>query len=125
MSVQAIYDRLLAAVALEGDDAAIRFTTVLQPTGGPGTRVMPPTYPGGYVTAERQLEGGPRHTVKLDEYQSQANRVEEALLDARDAGRIRLPLFEMHVDAAPWSIRLTSLDFPHRYADAYLRDSTR
>lgn len=62
--------------------------------------------------------------VKLDEYQSQANRVEEALLDARDAGRIRLPLFEMHVDAAPWSIRLTSLDFPHRYADAYLRDST-
>lgn len=124
MSVQSIYDRLLAAVALEGDDAAIRFTTVLQPTGGPGTRIMPPTYPGGYVTAERQLDGGPRHTVKLDEYQSQANRVEEALLDARDAGRIRLPLFEMHVDAAPWSIRLTSLDFPHRYADAYLRDST-
>lgn len=45
-------------------------------------------------------------------------------MEARDDGRIDLPLFEMVVDVEPWQVRLTSLDFPHRYADAYLRDST-
>lgn len=122
-TLSTIYERLLAAVGLASDDAGIRFTTVLQPTGGPGSRVMPPTYPGGYVTAKRQLDGLIRETVLLDSYQSQANRVEEALLEARDEGRIALPLFEMRLVAEPWHIRLTSLDLPHRYADAYLRDS--
>ncbi|MFT4010371.1 MAG: type I-U CRISPR-associated RAMP protein Csb1/Cas7u [Nocardioidaceae bacterium] len=124
MSIDDVYERLLVGVALEGDDAAIRFTTDLQPTGGPDTRLMPPTYPDGYLEAERWVDGEPIKTVLLDSYQSQANRVEEGLLDARDDGRVSLPLFEMRVDAEPWSIRLTSLDFPHRYADAYLRDST-
>lgn len=124
MSIDDIYDRLRAGVALEGDDAAVRFTTELQPTGGPQARLMPPTYPGGYLQAERWVDGETVDTVLLDSFQSQANRLEEALLDARDERRIALPLFEMRVDAEPWSIRLTSLDFPHRYADAYLRDST-
>lgn len=124
--MSATYDRLVAAVTGRTDDAGIRFTTRFSPAGGPGARVMPPTYAGGkYLTAERLLDGGePVSTVLLDSFQSQANRVEEALLDARDEGRINLPLFELRMDVGPWTLRLTSLDFPHRYADAYLRDST-
>src|SRR5262249_24629552 len=36
---------------------------------------------------------------------------------------VTLPIFEMTVQTDLDKIRLTSLDFPHRYADAYLRDS--
>jgi CRISPR-associated protein Csb1 len=120
------YERLAAAMTGTSDDAGIRFTTTFDPAGGSGARVMPPTYAGGtYLTAERLVGGDePVPTVLLDSFQSQANRVEEALLDARDDGRIALPLFEMKADIGPWFLRLTSLDMPHRYADAYLRDST-
>ena len=55
----------------------------------------------------------------IDQEPSQANRVEEALRDAFDAGVLGLPMFELRSGA----VRLTSLDFPHRYADAYVRDS--
>ena len=58
----------------------------------------------------------------IDQEPSQANRVEEALREARDAGPVRLPMFELRV-TRQGEIRLTSLDFPHRYADAYVRDS--
>jgi hypothetical protein len=49
--------------------------------------------------------------VVIDHEPSQANRVEEALHDARDTGMVQLPMFELRAGA----IRLTSLDFPHRY----------
>lgn len=122
----ASYQRLVAAMTGQSDDAGIRLTTTFDPAGGPGARVMPPTYSGGtYLTATRLVGGEePVPTVLLDSFQSQANRVEEALLDARDASRIALPLFEMKTEIGPWHLRLTSLDMPHRYADAYLRDST-
>ncbi|MEO6629878.1 MAG: type I-U CRISPR-associated RAMP protein Csb1/Cas7u [Aquihabitans sp.] len=126
MAKSQTYQRLAAAVTGTTDDAGIRFTTRFDAAGGPGSRVMPPTYSGGtYLTAERLLdEGKPILTVLVDSFQSQANRVEEALLQARDDGRIALPLFELDTDVGPWHLRLTSLDMPHRYADAYLRDST-
>jgi CRISPR-associated protein Csb1 len=67
-----------------------------------------------------RLVGGERRpTVVIDQVPSQANRVEEALRDAVDAGVLALPILELRADG----IRLTSLDFPHRYADAYVRDS--
>jgi CRISPR-associated protein Csb1 len=126
MTTSDTYQRLAAAMTGRTNDAGIRFTTRFDAAGGPGSRVMPPTYSGGtYLTAVRLLEeGDPVPTVLIDSFQSQANRVEEALLDARDDGRIALPLFEMVGDVGPWPLRLTSLDMPHRYADAYLRDST-
>lgn len=126
MATSLTYQRLAAAVTGRTDDAGIRFTTRLDAAGGPGSRVMPPTYSGGtYLTAQRLLDAGePVPTVLLDSFQSQANRVEEALLQARDEGRIALPLFELDTEVGPWHLRLTSLDMPHRYADAYLRDST-
>lgn len=72
----------------------------------------------------------------LDTVQSQANRMELALQEAVDAGRLKLPLIE--VDFTPWSPtgnrpeaerliddvgKITSLQVPHRLADAILRDS--
>ena len=93
---------------------------------------MPPTYPVGdnerdpnakYIMAKRLVDGQRREAVVIDQEPSQANRVEEALRDAHDQSRLELPLFEMLVPTKLGEIRLTSLDFPHRYADAYLRDS--
>lgn len=86
---------------------------------------MPPTYPVDgsnrepYLMAPRLIGGAQRPTVTLDQEPSQANRVEEALRDAVDDGSLELPILEMRAGA----VRLTSLDFPHRYADAYVRDS--
>lgn len=125
MPVTELYDRIVEGVAMRSADAGVRLTTQFDPSGGPGTRVMPPTYPGGYVRSQRHVgRDEPVATVLLDSFQSQANRIEEALLIARDDGRIKLPLFEMRMSAGDWQVRLTSLDMPHRYADAYLRDST-
>jgi CRISPR-associated protein Csb1 len=60
--------------------------------------------------------------------QSQANRAEEALKGAVEAGRVELPLVEVDFNEANKLLRtdvpkLTSLDVPHRLADAILRDS--
>jgi CRISPR-associated protein Csb1 len=93
---------------------------------------MPPTYPvpdaqrdpnARYLFSERLVDGEQRRTVVIDQEPSQANRVEEALRDAWDAGLLRLPMFELRTVTKRGEIRLTSLDFPHRYADAYVRDS--
>ncbi|MUL41635.1 type I-U CRISPR-associated protein Cas7 [Streptomonospora sp. PA3] len=77
-----------------------------------------------YLIEPRRIAGETREIVVLDQVPSQANRMEAALLAARDAGRIRLPLFELTMTASDGiPMRLTSLEFPHRFADAYLRDS--
>lgn len=123
-----VADRLLAAVMPSREHTAIVVRAVYQPVGGAGRTVMPPTYPvnngdrdpnARYLMDSRLVDGEQRRTVIIDQEPSQANRVEEALRDARDAGLVQLPVLELRVG----SIRLTSLDFPHRYADAYVRDS--
>jgi len=68
------------------------------------------------------VDGRLRPDVLLDSTPSQANRAEEALLRAHRAGVVQVPLMVVeHSGEAP--VALTSLEFPHRYADAYLRDS--
>ncbi len=119
--------------------AAIRCRTLLQPAGGEGTKVFPPTYAGAvYATEKRRLPGyvDPVDCVLLDSVQSQANRLEEALQDAVDRGLIKIPV--IYVDFTEFypgtdkadSQRLlepvgkvTSLQAPHRIVDAILRDS--
>ncbi|MBB4931375.1 CRISPR-associated protein Csb1 [Lipingzhangella halophila] len=92
-------------------------------------KVYPPTFPvdgpSRYLYEKRHVPGEsePREVVVLDQPASQANRVEAALLEARDEGRIRLPLFVLRASTTDGERRLTSLEFPHRFADAYLRDS--
>ncbi len=117
-------DRLLAAVAEDRRDAGIVIAAKYQPVGGPGGKVMPPTFPEGpYLTEDRWVDGERLRTVVIDQAPSQANRVEEALSQARRGGRIAIPVFELTASTELGPVRLTSLDFPHRYADAYLRDS--
>jgi CRISPR-associated protein Csb1 len=128
--------------AVAGSAAAFRCRRRLQPAGGQGEKVFPPTFAGAvYAIEERRVptSDAPVTCVLLDSVQSQANRMELALQDAVDAGRIELPLlvvdFSDHdptgdIEADEQAGRLidtvgkvTSLQVPHRLADAILRDS--
>jgi CRISPR-associated protein Csb1 len=137
--------------AVSGGAAAIRARTRLQPAGGPGDKVFPPTFgdtirvplPDGrqhatrYAVEVRRINGAPVLCVLLDTVASQANRYEDALQRAWDDELIRFPLvrvdFTGEVDDDPalnlstigGDGYLTSLEAPHRLADALLRDSLR
>lgn len=121
-------DELQRAVA--GDAAAIRAVVRLQPAGGVGDKVFPPTYATGrgikYALEERRVAGQNVQTVLLDSVASQANRMEEALLEAWESGDLDFPVITVdfsHEDGITDLDRLTSLQAPHRIADALLRDS--
>ena len=112
--------------AVSGGAVAIRRRLRLQPAGGPGDKVFPPTYEGGeYAKETRIIDGAPLPCVLLDSVQSQANRMELALLAAHRAKQIQIPV--VSVDFAKAGLtevgQITSLEAPHRIADAILRDS--
>lgn len=115
--------------AASGPAVAFRSITRLQPVGGEGDKVFPATYSGGvYATERRTLDGREVDCVLIDSVQSQANRAEEALKLAIERGRMKLPLIEVDFREANSEFRsplpnLTTLDVPHRLADAILRDS--
>ena len=114
--------------AVSGSAAALRCVTDYQPVGGPGDKVMPPTYEGGkYATEERfdPTTGELRKCVLLDSVQSQANRMELALLEAHRTGKVAIPLLVTRFDQAelPMNFNVSSLEAPHRIADALFRDS--
>ena len=112
--------------AVQGTAAAFRCVNELQPAGGIGDKVFPPTYEGGsYATEMRRLDGRDVPCVLLDSVQSQANRMELALLEAHRAGQVRLPLVSTRFDQDGLLKRfeVSSLEAPHRVADALLRDS--
>ena len=76
---------LQSAVARSG--AAFRARVVLDPAGGLGDKVFPPTYasdrePTKYAVEKRRVGDEEELTVLLDSVASQANRMEEALLTA-------------------------------------------
>ena len=85
---------LSAAIA---DHAAIRRCRHLQPAGGVGDKLLPPTYPSEregpprHVFEKRRIDGKEVWCVLIDSVQSQANRLEEALLGAVAEGGITLP----------------------------------
>jgi len=82
----------------QGHYTAIRSITKLQPSGGAGDKVFPPTYADStYAFETRMIDGNKVETVLLDSVQSQANRFEEVLLDAYRSGRLALPMFEMNI----------------------------
>ncbi|MEQ1506141.1 MAG: type I-U CRISPR-associated RAMP protein Csb1/Cas7u [Myxococcota bacterium] len=119
--------------AMAGRGAALRARVTLEPAGGPGDKVFPPTYATGdaadtkYALERRQLgDGPPEHTVLLDSVASQANRMEEALLAAWRAGQLDFPVVAVDFsdqDELGDLGTITSLEAPHRIADAILRDS--
>ena len=82
------------------------------------------------MTEKRRLNPGadPVDCVLISSVQACANIGEEALLEALRSGRIELPLIEVDFDDLNPSLRkplerITSLQAPHRLADAILRDS--
>lgn len=118
--------------AVSGDAAAIRTVTRLQPAGGPGDKVFPPTYatdrstPTRYALETRRIDGEERLTVLLDSVASQANRMEEALLAAWEERRLDFPVISVDFSAQDGLEdlgRISTLQAPHRIADALLRDS--
>ena len=114
--------------AVAGTAAAFRCVTDYQPAGGPGDKVFPPTYEGGKYATEERIDpetGETKPCVLLDSVQSQANRMELTLLEAHRAGKVTLPLIVTRFDQEELLRRftVTSLEAPHRAADALFRDS--
>lgn len=123
------YERLRNAVG--GWAVGLRARTELEPMGGAGDKLAPPTYgatgPGQtrYALEQRRVEGALVEAVVLDSVASQANRMELALLDAYRRGELRLPM--VSVDFRDLGLagleRLSHLEASHRIFDAALRDS--
>ena len=115
-------------------DAALRRVQRLQPVGGSGDKIFPPTYPPEqgsrsnlprHVFERRRVGDEDIWCVLVDSVQSQANRLEESLLLAVEQGDMPLPYVK--VDFSDEGLepleRITSLDAPHRVYDAIFRDS--
>ena len=121
------------STAVSGACAAIRSNTRLQPAGGPGDKVFPPTYvaddktnPLKYAHEIRRIGGQDVKVVLLDSVASQANRMEEALLAAWEAEQINFPVIGVDFSGEEGLEDLgfiTTLQAPHRIADALLRDA--
>lgn len=113
----------ILAAACAGGTSALRLRTRLAPAGGYGDKIFPPTYAADgkvpYARETRHVEGKEEEVVLLDSVQSQANRMEQALKKAWEEGRISLPVVQAEI---PGYGKLTSLDVPHRIADAIFRD---
>ena len=129
---QLTFEQLRGAVA--GDAVALRSRMTLQPAGGEGDKVFPPSYAADgradhkYAVEERQVGESDKlsTTVLLDSVASQANRAELALLEGWEQGELVFPV--PYVDFAEDDgvtdyERLTVLEAPHRLADAIFRDS--
>jgi CRISPR-associated protein Csb1 len=141
------------AEAVGGNAVGFRAVTRLEPLGGPGDKIFPPTFgdpvplpaPVGaeavdrrrtkYAVEWRRVNGTSRLCVLLDSVASQANRMELALLEGYEGGELAFPFVrvdftgETHEDPALDLSTvcgdgfITTLEAPHRIADALLRDS--
>lgn len=123
---------LADACADDGVDAGITIRTELQPLAGPGEPVKPAVYAGGLYQKDRRWDGEadrrePVDVVVIDNTPSQANRLEDALLRWQEPlGLPQITLDLSGLEPLPSHLPrvLSSLQFPHRQADAYLRDAT-
>lgn len=127
------YDHLYEAVT--GGSVGFRARLELEPLGGPGDKIFPPTYgtpesaETRYAVEERTLPGpeGPTTvlSVVLHSVAGQANHQEGALLDAVRSGVLTAPVTS--VDFAGRGLfgidRISDYEAPHRIFDALLRDS--
>ena len=122
---------LIAACSDESADAGITITSALEPLGGPGSPVKPAGYEGGRFQADRRWWGTgadrrPVDVLVIDNEPSQANRLEAALEQRRaELGLPEIMLDLTSVGALPPHLpaQISSFRFPHRNADAYLRDA--
>jgi CRISPR-associated protein Csb1 len=142
------------ARAVDGNAAGFRSVTRLEPLGGAGDKLFPPTFGDSvplpvpvagedgtdrrrtkYAVEWRRVGGTSKLCVVLDSVASQANRMELALLDGWERGELAFPFVRVdftgqtHADPALDLSTLcgdgfiSTLEAPHRLADALLRDS--
>jgi CRISPR-associated protein Csb1 len=104
--------------------SALRLRCTLQPAGGAGTKVMPPTYTSRegpiYIREMRRIDATDHECVLLDGIASQANRIEAALAERVSSGEIPLPTIV--VDQQEFGTH-SGLEFSHRCFDAWMEDA--
>ena len=126
-----LFGKLLSGCADDSFVDGIRIDAKLEPLSGPGGLVKPAVYEGGTYQLDRRWatpdDEEPTPVVVIDNVPSQANRLEEAL---RRRNRESALVPELVLDLSGLSNlpvhlprQLSSLEFPHRNADAYLRDA--
>ena len=130
MSKKITLEALLNGCADDSFEDGIRIDTELEPLAGAGAPVKPAVYEGGQYQWDRRWQApgdaGSTPVIVIDNVPSQANRLEEALRQHRESAGIPefvLDLSELTGLPAHLPTRLSSLQFPHRNADAYLRDA--
>ena len=123
-------EALLKGCTDDAFDDGIRIDTELVPLAGPGGPVKPAVYDGGTYQQDRRWampnDAEPTAVIVIDNVPSQANRLEDALRRHRES--ISIPELILDLSALPHlpahlPRQLSSLEFPHRNADAYLRDA--
>ena len=124
-------DDLIEGCADSSFDDGIRIDAELAPVGSAGSPVKPAIYEGGSYQLDQRWaspdDAGPTQVIVIDNTPSQANRLEEALRLHR--GESEIPEFVLDLSGLPHlpahlPRNLSSLQFPHRNGDAYLRDAT-
>ena len=123
-------ETILAACADDGFDDGIRLDADLEPLAGAGSPVKPAVYEGGVYQEDRRWattgDYEPTRVIVIDNVPSQANRLEDALRRHRKATGVPEFVLDLSgIGGLPAHLpgRLSSLQFPHRNADAYLRDA--
>lgn len=123
-------EALLTGCADDSFDDGIRIDTELEPLSGPGGSVKPAVYEGGTYQHDRRWaapsDADPTPVIVIDNVPSQANRLEDALRRHAEAAGVPefvLDLSDLGELPAHLPRRFSSLQFPHRNADAYLRDA--
>ena len=123
-------ERLLAGCATDSFEDGIRIDTELVPLAGPGGPVKPAVYQRGTYQQDRRWaaldDPEPTPVLVIDNVPSQANRLEAALRRHRES--LAIPELVLDLSGLPHlpthlPRQLSSLEFPHRNADAYLRDA--
>ncbi len=124
-------DMLIRGCADTAFDSGLTIHSQLEPIAGPGAPVKPAVYEGGVFQEDHRYwpdtsVAEPVRVFSIDNVPSQANRLEASLrTHAEDLGLPRIVLDLSVIDGlpdhAPTSI--PHFEFPHRNADAYLRDA--
>ena len=123
-------DLLVEACGDDGRAAGVSIRSELEPLAGAGEPVKPAVYEGGTYQADRRWYGHGEDrrvvdVVVIDNVPSQANRLEAALRAAR--AEVGLPELVLDLSGLGLPVHLptsiSSYEFPHRNADAYLRDA--
>ena len=130
MTKQLTIETLTSACADDSFDDGIRIDAELEPIGGPGAPVKPAVYEGGRYQLDKRwatpTDEKPTDVIVIDNVPSQANRLEEALRNHRAAVGVPELLLDLsEIPHLPVHLprQISSLQFPHRNADAYLKDA--